>query len=288
MRLRDNPLLQQLLRGGCHASWRRWYRTPWLQVSVITLMLLLFNLILAIAEQTSDDWPQFLSAMGFLILALTAWVSTLAVIAVISGGVGKLWRQGRVFDLLLSPMTGREIVTALLLGLLAAWGVWALIVAIYCMGSYVLNPHVVDFAHDFEMIMGGTDAGRMINFLRPLGYTLGQTVWAAAVTMSVATRRRSVSAIQYEAALWLILVTPLLIGGLEWVGVEFAAQAGYLMIEIVGPTIWHTLLVWTPRLFAVGVWVVKIGLSVWLLRGAARHFHTRMVKQLERSVRAEV
>jgi hypothetical protein len=286
MNLRDNPLLQQLLRGGCHASWRRWYRSPWLQVAAITLILLLVSLV--IAEQAGDEWPQYLSAMGLICLALTAWFSTLAVIAAISGGVGKIWRQGRVFDLLLTPMTGREIVTALLLGLLASWAAWALVMALHCGGSYALNPHEIDKERLIERMMGGTDASRLVNYLRLLGYTLGQTIWAAAVTMSVATRRRSVSAIQYEAAFWLILVTPFVLSGLEWVGVEFAARAGYLMIEIVGPTIWHTLLVWTPRLFAVGIWVVKIGLAIWLLRGAARHFHTRMVRQLERSVRTEV
>jgi hypothetical protein len=285
VRLRDNPLLQQIIRGGCHASWRRWYRAPWLGSILLGLAILI--ICLSVAQTHSEDRRDFaIVMMSLIIFALTSSVSTLAVISSVSNGMGRLWKRSRVFDLLMTPMSGWEITSAQILGALLPWALWVAMVAVLCGLGLVVYQGRLDHPREIGWLWGNLGGATLATYLQMLGYTIGQSVWSAAVTMSVATRRRSVSAIQFEAGLWLILVTPLLIGSVGWLGYEVAERWGDLIPELVSEPVWRALLVWMPWVFAISVWVIKIGLSVWLLRGAARHFHTRMARQLERSVSA--
>ena len=125
--------------------------------------------------------------IGFAVIVVTAVVSTLIMGYVFSGALAKDWRQQRMLDLMMTPLTGPEIARGLLWGQTAAWLIWLAVAAVMSLALLI----VANQGHSSRFSEAGELGEQLVIWGMAVFYGITQTLWAAAWAFDCMTRFRS-------------------------------------------------------------------------------------------------
>jgi hypothetical protein len=198
---------------------------------------------------------------GFGLIGATAGLSTLVIISSVSQILRSEWRRQRVQELLMTPLSNRDLVVGLLGGRLATWILW---LAFACVVSL---PLLFLGRLGESPLLPRTTAGHdLLVWAGFCFYGVTQSLWAVAITFEFATRWRSATAIQFMAIFILIVVTPALL----WIWLRLTSDA--LSDEFVAVLIAFLI----PQ-------ILKVCIAAPMIRQSLAGFQERLLRLLERS-----
>lgn len=259
--LRENPLFQQCWRGGSHASWRRWHFSPLTEAALGALLV----------AGALVAWPEHGLTLGVWLMIVTALASTPVALRQMGASMAGDWRRGRMLDLLMTRLTGADLLRGFLLGEMAGWLVWVPCAAVL---SLALVLWGAGEPATLELLPPHSGRGDLILlWLYLLFYAVTQTLWAAGVMASAVTLHRSPGSVQLHGAWVLFLTVPAL-----WLlGCAFGASSAGNWIE--RTHVFGRLLFFNP--WHAGFQAAKAAAGLWLLRRTFRHAHGRLTWLLE-------
>jgi hypothetical protein len=287
--LRENPVFLQLLRGGCHASWRNWYRSP---AAVGVISTLVITSIFAagawyIARETPAKMGEVLLGGAWILPMAVSFLTTLAMILAQSRSIPRCWANQRMLDLVMTPLSSSDLMRGFFWGNMISWGI---VVVAVCAIS--LPCALVGLALGGSAAMGeGFGAGGMLTgiviYISTIYYLISQSVWAACITFHFATLQRSALTVQGLSLLITVIAAPIAVGAVRmfamilfvWVSAALNySPAGISMILIIGGVGYSG-----GGLLGILLQTVKLAIAIWIYRSARRTFLTRVQRLWEKS-----